>query len=165
MWEARSTKMRPPRKLKRCADGGSIKRGYDDLGYSAPRGPDADGTSSTTFHRRRSCCRWVPLAVMPLDSTQLKLDEVKRAFLFSQGTPIRTRSRCFTTCGAANANPVRSHDDRLRGESGTVPVHPMRIRVDEKGLLVWRRRAQCGLCLESNPRRVFSGLSEAGGGR
>jgi inosine-uridine nucleoside N-ribohydrolase len=77
-------------KLKRAVVmGGSVYLGYGDLGYSAPHGPDAEyniasdiPSAQKLFHSR------VPIFMMPIDSTQLKLDEVKRSFLFREGTPI-----------------------------------------------------------------------------
>jgi len=78
------------RKLKRVIImGGSIKRGYGDVGFGTPthrRSPN--GTSSTTYRQRKdSFAAGVRLYVMPLDSTQLKLDEVKRRVPLQPGHP------------------------------------------------------------------------------
>jgi purine nucleosidase len=77
------------RKLKRVVMmGGSIKRGYGDMGYAPPRGPEAEwNIRNDIASAQKLFASGVPLVMMPLDSTQLKMDEVKRAFLFSQGTP------------------------------------------------------------------------------
>lgn len=78
------------RKLKRVVImGGSIYRGYGDLGYLPNRGPDPEyNIKSDIPSARRLFASGVPLYVMPLDSTQLKLDEVKREVIFRQITPL-----------------------------------------------------------------------------
>jgi purine nucleosidase len=79
------------KKLKRVVlMGGSIYRGYDGLAY--PLGP----TKATPEWNilcdveaaRKVFASGVPLYVMPLDSTQVKLEELERARLFSRGTPM-----------------------------------------------------------------------------
>lgn len=78
------------RKLKRVVlMGGSIRKGYGDLGFFPDRGPEAEYNIHTDVSAAQKLFRsGVPIFMMPLDSTQLKLDEVKRAILFSQGTPL-----------------------------------------------------------------------------
>src|SRR5882724_9274712 len=69
------------RKLKRVVImGGSIKRGYGDLGYTPPRPPQPEwNILNDVPSAQKLFASGVPLFVMPLDATQLKLDEVKRA--------------------------------------------------------------------------------------
>lgn len=78
------------RKLNRVVlMGGSVRKGYGDLGFFADRGPEAEYNIHTDVPAAQKLFRsGVPIFMMPLDSTQLKLDEVKRAILFSQGTPL-----------------------------------------------------------------------------
>src|SRR5207253_1906437 len=78
------------RKLKRVIMmGGSIKRGYGDFGFGPPPPPEPEWNILNDIpSAQKLFAAGVPLFVMPLDATQLKLDEVKRAFLFSQGTPL-----------------------------------------------------------------------------
>jgi purine nucleosidase len=69
--------------------GGSIHRGYDDLGYTPDRGPQPEyNIYSDAPAAQKVFGSGVPIFMMPLDSTQLKLDEVKRAILFSAGTQL-----------------------------------------------------------------------------
>jgi inosine-uridine nucleoside N-ribohydrolase len=69
--------------------GGSIRKGYDDLGYAPDRGPQPEyNIYSDIPAAQKLFTSGVPLYVMPLDSTQLKLDEEKRALLFRQSTPL-----------------------------------------------------------------------------
>jgi purine nucleosidase len=69
--------------------GGSIHRGYDDLGYTPDHGPQPEyNIYSDVSAAQKLFASGVPIFMMPLDSTQLKLDEVKRAILFAAGTPL-----------------------------------------------------------------------------
>lgn len=78
------------RKLKRVVlMGGSVRRGYGDLGYNAPVAPMPEwNILNDVASAQKLLGAGVPVYMMPLDSTQLKLDEVKRAWLFSQGTAV-----------------------------------------------------------------------------
>jgi len=147
------------RKLKRVVlMGGSIKRGYDDLGYSAPRGPDAEwNIISDIPSAQKLFAAGVPLAVMPLDSTQLKLDEVKRAFLFSQGTPITDAlTVLYHLWGQQTPTLFDPMTIAYAVNPGLCPVQPMRIRVDEKGFTrVEAGAPNADVCLESNPDDFF----------
>ncbi len=77
------------RKLKRVVMmGGSVERGYGDP-YAAPTPPQPEWNIVNDIGAAQKLfASGVPIYMMPLDSTQLKLDEVKRAFLSSQGTPL-----------------------------------------------------------------------------
>ena len=76
------------KKLKRIVlMGGSIRRGYGDVGYAPDRGPNAEYNIAMDIPAAQAVfTSAVPLYVMPLDSTQLKMDEVKRQMLFTQST-------------------------------------------------------------------------------
>ena len=78
------------RKLKRVIlMGGSIHKGYGDLGYTSDRGPAPEyNIYSDIAAAQKLFAGGVPIFMMPLDSTQLKLDEEKRALLFRQSTPL-----------------------------------------------------------------------------
>ena len=78
------------RKLKRIVlMGGSIHRRYNDLGYAPDRGPEPEyNILCDVAAAKKLFASGVPIFMMPLDSTQLKLDEVLRGILFSQGTPL-----------------------------------------------------------------------------
>ncbi len=78
------------KKLKRVVlMGGSIHKGYGDLGYTPDRGPEPEyNIYSDVAAAQKLFASGVPIFMMPLDSTQLKLDEEKRALLFRQSTPL-----------------------------------------------------------------------------
>jgi len=69
--------------------GGAIRKGYGDLGYTPDRGPQPEyNIYCDVAAAQKLFSSGVPIYMMPLDSTQLKLDEDKRALLFKEGTPL-----------------------------------------------------------------------------
>lgn len=69
--------------------GGSVRKGYGDLGYTPAVPPQPEyNIYSDVAAAQKLFASGVPIYMMPLDSTQLKLDEVMREFLFRQGTPL-----------------------------------------------------------------------------
>lgn len=79
------------RKLKRVVlMGGSVYRGYDGLAY--PLGPTKPTPEWNILcdvdAARKVFASGVSLYVMPLDSTQIKLEELERGRLFSRGTAL-----------------------------------------------------------------------------
>lgn len=78
------------RKLKRVVImGGSVRKGYGDLGYLPDHGPDPEyNIVMDISSAKKLFSSGVPLYVLPLDATQIKLDEVKRTALFSADTPL-----------------------------------------------------------------------------
>jgi inosine-uridine nucleoside N-ribohydrolase len=78
------------RKLKRVVlMGGSIHRRYNDLGYTPDRGPEPEyNILCDVAAAKKLFASGVPIFMMPLDSTQMKLNEVLRGMLFSQRTAV-----------------------------------------------------------------------------
>jgi purine nucleosidase len=147
------------RKLKRVVlMGGSIRRGYGDLGYTASRGPEPEWNIINDIpSAQKLFASGVPLAVMPLDSTQLKLDEVKRAFLFSQGTPITDAlTILYHLWGQETPTLFDPMTIAYAVNPGLCSVQALRIRVDEKGFTREEPgAANADVCLDSNPDQFF----------
>ncbi len=147
------------RKLKRVVImGGSIKRGYGDLGYTPPRPPQPEWNILNDIpSAQKLFASGVPLFVMPLDSTQLKLDEVKRAFLFSQGTPLTDAlTLLYHQWGQETPTLFDPMTIAFLVNPSLCPVQPMHIRVDDKGFT----RPESGppnaqVCLDSSPDAFF----------
>jgi inosine-uridine nucleoside N-ribohydrolase len=147
------------RKLKRVVlMGGSVKRGYGDLGYTAPRPPEPEWNILNDIpSAQKLFAAGVPVAMMPLDSTQLKLDEVKRAWLFSQGTPITDAlTVLYHMWGQETPTLFDPMTIAYAVNPALCPVQPMHIRVDEKGFT----RAEPGppnaeVCLDSGSEEFF----------
>lgn len=128
------------RKLKRIVImGGSIHRGYGDLGYTPSHGPDAEYNIAMDIPAAKAVFNsGVPLYVMPLDSTQHKLDEVKRQLLFTQSTNLTDALSLLYLQWARGFNqqtPTLFDDVAVAYaiDPTQCPASPMRIEVDAKG--------------------------------
>jgi inosine-uridine nucleoside N-ribohydrolase len=147
------------RKLKRVVlMGGSIRRGYGDLGYTPPVPPMAEwNIVNDVPSAQKLFAAGVPLYVMPLDSTQLKLDEVKRTFLFSQGTSVTDAlAVLYHLWGQETPTLFDPMAVAFALQPELCPVQAMHIRVDEKGFT----REEPGtpnaqVCLDSNAEDFF----------
>src|SRR6267154_4413805 len=122
------------RKLKRVVlMGGCIQRGYGDLGYTAPVGAMAEwNILNDVPSAQKLFGAGVPVFVMPLDSTQLKMDEVKRAFLFSQSTPVTDAlTLLYHEWGQETPTLFDPMTIAYLLNPALCPVQRMRIRFDE----------------------------------
>jgi purine nucleosidase len=147
------------RKLKRVVImGGSVRKGYGDLGYNEHVAPQPEwNILNDVVSAQKLFASGVPLFVMPLDSTQLKLDEVKRAFLFTRGTAVTDQLAILYHLWALETPTLfdpMAVAFALKPE--LCPVTPLHIRVDEKGYT----REEPGtpnaqVCLQSNPEDFF----------
>ncbi|HEX7159155.1 MAG TPA: nucleoside hydrolase [Edaphobacter sp.] len=151
-------------KLKRVVlMGGSINRSYDDFGYAPPHTPSAEyniamdvRASQKLFHSG------VPISMMPLDSTQVKFDEVKRSLLASISTPLTDALQVLTAEWArANSMTTPTLFDpvavayAIRPE--TCPTTPLRIEVDDKGFTRQVEGApNAQVCLEQRTDAFFN---------
>ena len=151
------------KKLKRIVlMGGSIRRGYGDVGYAPDRGPDAEYNIKMDIPAAHAVFdSGVPLYVMPLDSTQLKLDEVKRQLLFTASTNLTdaltllyeqwSRTTLQQTPTMFDAVAVAYAIDPTQ-----CPATPMKIVVDDKGFTREATgTANAYVCLRSDSDRYF----------
>jgi purine nucleosidase len=115
--------------------GGSIYRGYGDVGYFPPHGPQAEWNIVNDIpSAQKLFASGVPLYVMPLDSTQLKLDEVRRAILFQSGTPLTDAlTLLYHEWGQETPTLFDVMTVAYILDPKLCPVQAMRIRVDDKG--------------------------------
>jgi purine nucleosidase len=147
------------RKLKRVVlMGGSIRRGYGDLGYTAPVPPMPEwNILNDVASAQKLFVAGVPLFVMPLDSTQLKMDEVKRAFLFSQGTAVTDQlAVLYHLWGQETPTLFDPMTIAFVLRPDLCPVRGMHIRVDQKGFTREEPGAvNAQVCLDSNAEDFF----------
>jgi purine nucleosidase len=123
-------------KLKRVVImGGSIECGYGELWFCPERGPDAEWNIINDIpSAKKLFLSGMPLYVMPLDSTQLKLDETKRAFLFKQGTPLTDAlTLLYHEWGQQTPTLFDPVTVAYILNPKVCPVEAMHIRVDDKG--------------------------------
>jgi len=146
-------------KLKRIVlMGGSIDRGYGDLGYTKPHGPEPEWNIKNDIpSAQKLFASGVPIFMMPLDSTQLKLDEVKRAILFQAGTPIiDALTLLYHEWGQETPTLFDVMTIAYILNPQLCPVKPMHILIDDKGFT----RAGPGpptaqVCLNSDSEAFF----------
>ncbi len=145
------------KKLKRIVlMGGSVRRGYDD------DPPDAEYNIAMDIPAAQAVfASGVPLYVMPLDSTQIPFDEVKRRVLFTASTNLTdaiallyeqwSRSTSLQTPTMFDAVAVAYAIDPAQ-----CPVTPMRLEVDAKGFTRERKgQPNTFVCLRSDTDRFF----------
>jgi inosine-uridine nucleoside N-ribohydrolase len=147
------------RKLKRVVlMGGSVRRGYGDLGYTPPVPPMPEwNILNDVASAQKLFAAGVPLFVMPLDSTQLKLDEVKRAFLFGQGTAVTDSLVVqYHLWGQMTPTLFDPMTVAFVLQPSLCPVTGLHIRVDEKGFTREEPGAvNAEFCLDSNGEDFF----------
>ena len=151
------------RKLKKVIImGGSIQRGYGDLGYLPDHGPDPEYNILLDIpSARKLFASGVPLYVMPLDSTQLKLQEVLRNALFSQGTPATDAlALLYAQWTASTQNPTPTLFDAMAVAAAInptlCPTEPMHIDIDSKGYTrETPGKPNAQVCLNSSSEKFF----------
>jgi purine nucleosidase len=147
------------RKLRRVVlMGGSIERGYGDLGYTKPHGPEAEWNIKNDIpSAQKLFASGVPIFMMPLDSTQLKLDEVKRAFLFQAGTPITDAlTLLYHEWGQEPPTLFDPMTIAYIVNPSLCPVKPLHINVDDKGFTRPGPGApNAQVCMDSDPEAFF----------
>jgi purine nucleosidase len=138
--------------------GGSIHRRYDDLGYTPDRGPEPEyNIYSDVPAAQKLFTSGVPILMMPLDSTQLQLDEVKRALLFSAGTPLTDAlTLLYYQWGRQTPILFDAMAVAYAVDPGLCPVQPLHIEVDKEGYTRATQGApNASACLDSDSERFF----------
>jgi purine nucleosidase len=147
------------RNLKRVLImGGSIYRGYNDLGYTPAHGPDPEyNIASDVPSARRLFASGVPLFVMPLDSTQLKLDEVKRELIFRQSTPLTDAlTLLYHQWGQQTPTLFDPVAVAYAIQPEICPVKPMHLEIDDRGFTrVSPGPMNAHVCLDSDEKAFF----------
>jgi purine nucleosidase len=124
------------KKLKRVVImGGAVRKGYGDLGFAPDHGPQPEyNIYSDVAAAQKIFASGVPIYMMPLDSTQLKLDEDKRAFLFKQGTPL---TNALSTLYYQWGQPTPTLFDAMAVayvlDPSLCPTTPLHITVEKDG--------------------------------
>ena len=141
---------------------GSVRRGYDDLGYLPTHGPEAEyNVAMDVEAAKKVFASGVPLYVMPLDSTQLKLDETKRELLFTQSTALTDAIallylQWFRETKQATPTMFDAVAVAYAIDPTLCPVEPLRLRIDDQG---YTREepgaANTFVCLQSDSDTFF----------
>lgn len=152
------------RRLKRVVlMGGSVYRGYDGFAYptiKAQAEPEWNILCDVEA-AKKVFASGVPLFVMPLDSTQIKLQELERARLFSRGTPLTDALAMLYhqwAYGTKQETPTMfdavAVGYAIRPE--LCPMKKMRLAVEEDGSTkVAEGEANADVCLVSDSDRFL----------
>lgn len=147
------------RKLRRVVlMGGSIYRGYGDTGYFPSHGPQAEWNIVNDIpSAQKLFSSGVPLYVMPLDSTQLKLDEVRREILFRSDTPLTDAlTLLYHEWGQETPTLFDVMTVAYILNPKLCPVRAMRIHADDKGFTRPEDGApNAQVCLDSDAEAFF----------
>jgi len=129
------------RKLKRVVMmGGSVYRGYDDEA-STNRPPDAEwNIARDPAGAQALLASGVPIFMMPLDSTQIHLEEPQRDVIFGFGSPLTDQLTLLYhewKTNASNRSATPTLYDPVAAAYAVrpelCPATPIRLQVDEKG--------------------------------
>ena len=151
------------RKFKRVVlMGGSIRRGYGDLGYGIDRGPQPEyNIYSDVAAAQKLFASGVPVFMMPLDSTQLLLDENKRTLLFATGSSLTNAlAALYFQWVRANRTPTATLFDAMAMayviDPKLCPVTEFHITIDEKGMTrPTDGPPNASACLNSDSEKFF----------
>jgi purine nucleosidase len=153
------------RKLKRVVlMGGSIERGYDGKN-GEHRPPDAEwNINRDPAGAKALLAAGVPVFMMPLDSTQIHLEEPMRERIFAHGSPLTDQLTLLYhqwMSGTENHSPAPTLFDPVAVaytfRPDLCPAKPMRIEVDDRGFTrVASGRPNVEVCLESDQEGFLS---------
>ena len=145
--------------------GGSIDRSHGDFGYAPDSGPTAEYNIRTDVPASQKLfASGVPIFMMPLDSTQMELDEVMRPILFRHSTPLTDSLAVLTDEWSASTHSATPTLYDVMAVEAAIdpdlcPTQPMHIRVDDKGFTrVEPGAPNAFVCLHSDSDRFFQFL-------
>jgi inosine-uridine nucleoside N-ribohydrolase len=124
------------RKLRRVVMmGGSIRRGYDDPDGRVVNTPSAEyNIASDVSAAKKLFASGVPIFMMPLDSTQLRLDEANRAALAARVTPLASAlTALYREWGQQTPVLYDAMAVAYVVEPGLCSVTPLHVDVDKAG--------------------------------
>lgn len=152
------------RKLKRIVlMGGSVYRGYEGFSYrtgSSHPQPEWNILCDVAA-AKKVFTSGVQLYVMPLDSTQIRLQELERARIFRNGSALTDALTVLTQQWTATTNsptPTLFDDVAVAYaiQPDLCPMKPMRLRVDDEGnTKVEAGEPNAQVCLRSDSDQFF----------
>ena len=150
------------RKLRRVvAMGGSVYLGYDQIGYVKHPQPSAEyNIRADTSAAQKLFKSGVPLYLMPLDSTQIKLEEFNRARILTRGTPLTDALALLYLQWSGGGGATPTLFDPVAVTYALVPelcpMTALRLRVDEQGFTrIDQGQPNAQVCLHSDWQKFF----------
>jgi inosine-uridine nucleoside N-ribohydrolase len=122
------------RKLKRVVlMGGSIYRGYNDGKTPEPEWNIKMDIGSA----RKLFASGVPIFVMPLDATNLKLDEAKRQSVFRHGSPLTDQlAILYKQWGSKTPTLFDAMAVAYTIDPALCPTTPLHLSIDDRGMTI-----------------------------
>ncbi|MEO6816164.1 MAG: nucleoside hydrolase [Edaphobacter sp.] len=142
------------RKLKRVVlMGGSIHQGYGNNKAPEPEWNIKMDISSA----QKLFASGVPIFVMPLDATILKLDAAKRQAVFNHGSRLTDQlAILYKQWGSETPTLFDAMAVAYAIDPALCPATPMRLRVDDRGMTVPEQGApNANVCLRSSSEEFF----------
>jgi inosine-uridine nucleoside N-ribohydrolase len=150
------------RKLKRVVImGGSVYRGYNPVGHVVKNTPDTEYNLAVDVPAAQKLFgSGVTLFVMPLDSTQIKLEELRRSQIFATGTSLTSALAVLTQQWSGDTIRTPTLFDAMAVAYALnpqlCPVTPMRLRIDDNGNTKPEAGSpNAGVCLHSDSDQFF----------
>jgi inosine-uridine nucleoside N-ribohydrolase len=156
-------------KLKQVAMmGGSVRSGYRKSQYVPSRPADKEyNIASDIASAQRLFTSGVPIVMMPVDSTQIRLDEVERNALLGHGSAITDAMALLYHQWINAYQPWSSNMPSLFDvvpvawliDPAVCPTTPLRIVVDNDGYTREQQgKPNAQVCLASDQKRFFDTL-------
>jgi inosine-uridine nucleoside N-ribohydrolase len=142
------------RKLKRVVlMGGSIHRGYNDSKTPEPEWNIKMDISSA----RKLFASGVPIFVMPLDATNLKLDEAKRQSIFKHGSALTDQlDLLYKQWGSGTPTLFDAMAVAYAIDPALCPTTPLHLSVGDRGMTISGTGApNAQVCLKSSSDAFF----------
>lgn len=151
------------KKLKRVVMmGGAIRHGYGEFGLANAGPPEPEYNIAMDAPAAQKLMHsGVPIYMMPLDSTQLKLDEVRRAMFTTVSTPLTDSLQVLTAeWQRASHQTTPTMFDVVAAayaiQPNVCPTTPLHIEVDDKGATGESHgTANVNVCLISSSDQFF----------
>jgi len=152
--------------------GGSVREGYSKSDYQPPRPPDREYNIISDIPAAQALfAAGVNLVMMPLDSTALRLDDQRRAAIFSHGSTLTDALTLHYQQWTNAYQPWASATPTLFDavpvgwllDPALCPTQPLRIEVDAEGYTRERPGAtpNAQVCLKSDKQGVLERLMRA----
>lgn len=142
------------RKLKRVVlMGGSVHRGYNDSKTPEPEWNIKMDIGSA----RKLFASGVPIFMMPLDATNLKLDEAKRQLVFSHGSHLTDQlAILYHEWGQPTPTLFDAMAVAYAIDPALCPTTPLHLSIDDRGMTIPGEGApNAQVCLNSNSDTFF----------
>ena len=143
--------------------GGSVRRGYSETQYGPAQPPSPEWNILNDIpSANKLLAAGVPVYILPLDATQLKLEEVERTQLFRAGNPYTDNlTLLYTQWGQLTPTLFDPMTIAWLLDPALCPMQPMHLSVDAKGYTREQPGpANANVCLHSNAEAFFNLLME-----